>query len=218
MLLFAKCTCCKYSNELIGAQSAGARFSGAQFAGAQFAGAQFATNKFSGAQFAAPKIFRGPICRGPNLPGPNLPGPNLPGPNLPGPNLPQKSLGAQFARGPICLEPSVLPQKRAVSVKKIYKQISEKICIQKNYKNESLNIFVSKQAPKSSEDSISFAAQLTLRQLEVVIIQSMVCTQINKGRVWKKRPFECVSIAANVWSQCNITSLHVFKGNIQKWR
>ena len=79
---------------------------GAQSAGARFAGAQFATNKFSGAQFAAPKIFRGPICRGPNLPGPNLPGPNLPGPNLPGPNLPQKSLGAQFARGPICLEPS----------------------------------------------------------------------------------------------------------------
>ena len=88
-----------------GAQSAGARFAGAQFAGAQFAGAQFATNKFSGAQFAAPKIFWGPICRGPHLPGPNLPGPNLPGPNLPGPNLPQKSLGAQFARGPICLEP-----------------------------------------------------------------------------------------------------------------
>ena len=85
----------------------GPNFPGAQFAaptfsrgpicrqGAQFAGAQFATNKFSGAQFAAPKIFRGPICRGPNLPGPNLPGPNLP----------QNSLGAQFARGPICLEP-----------------------------------------------------------------------------------------------------------------
>ena len=47
------------------------------------------------------QIFRGPICRTQNFPGPNLPGPNLPGPNLPGPNLPQKSLGAQFARGPI---------------------------------------------------------------------------------------------------------------------
>ena len=66
------------------------------------------------------QIFRGPICRtqhfpgpnlpGPNLPGPNLPGPNLPGPNLPGPNLPQKSLGAQFARGPICLEPGQNPK------------------------------------------------------------------------------------------------------------
>ena len=65
--------------------------------GAQSAGARFAKKWQIG-----PQKVRGPICRQIGE------GPNLPGPNLSGPNLPQKLLGAQFARGPICLEPYYL--------------------------------------------------------------------------------------------------------------
>ena len=78
--------------------------------GPNFPRAQFAVPTFSWGQICRGPICWGPICQGPICRGPIcrsdiFQGPNLPGPNLPGPNLPQKSLGAQFARGPICLEP-----------------------------------------------------------------------------------------------------------------